>query len=92
MAAIAREMVQPANPVTVLSPLEVIRRLTPSEEAALVSSTDLAVRIVCNRLIAAGEVRSDDPLTIEGVRVLVEKGIITRARAEQVFQLPASSQ
>lgn len=82
----AIEAPQPAvAAVTVLTPLQILGRLTQAEEAALASSTDLAVTIVRNRLIAASEVRSDDPRTAEGKAILIAKGIITAQRAAAVF-------
>jgi hypothetical protein len=77
----------PVAPVVVLTPLTILGRLTPQEEAALSGSTDLAVSILRNRLIAASEVRSDDPRTAEGAAILVAKGIITEARAAEIFPL-----
>jgi hypothetical protein len=77
----------PVAPVVVLTPLTILGRLTPAEEAALSGSTDLAVSIVRNRLIAASEVRSDDPRTAEGAAILVSKGIITAKRAAEIFPL-----
>jgi hypothetical protein len=77
----------PVAPVVVLTPLTILGRLTPAEEAALSGSTDLAVSIVRNRLIAASEVRSDDPRTAEGAAILVSKGIITSERAAEIFPL-----
>lgn len=87
-AAIAERIAQGVitrGPVVVLSPLQILERLTPQEEAALASSSDLAVVIVRNRLIAASEVRSDDPRTAEGRAILIAKGIITEARAAEIF-------
>lgn len=85
-AAIANPPARPvAVPVVVLTPLTILGRLTQAEEAALASSSDLAVSIVRNRLIAASEVRSDDPRTAEGKAILVAKGIITAERAEVIF-------
>jgi hypothetical protein len=75
------------TPVVALTPLTILGRLTPAEEAALSGSTDLAVSIVRNRLIAASEVRSDDARTAEGAAILVAKGIITEARAAEIFPL-----
>jgi hypothetical protein len=79
----------PPLPVSVvaLTPLTILSRLTPEEEAALSGSTDLLVCVVRNRLVAASEVRSDDPRTAEGAAVLVSKGIITEARAGEIFPL-----
>jgi hypothetical protein len=79
----------PAPPVSVvaLTPLTILGRLTPAEEAALSGSTDLAVAIVRNRLIAASEVRSDDPRTAGGAAILVSKSIITAERAAEIFPL-----
>ena len=83
-AAIANPPAPPA-PVVVLTPLTILGRLTPTEEAALATSTDLAVAVVRNRLIAASEVRSDDPRTAEGRAILVAKGIVTAERAVEIF-------
>ena len=83
-ADIANPAPEPAG-VVVLTPLTILGRLTQAEEAALASSTDLAVSIVRNRLIAASEVRSDDPRTAEGKAILVAKGIITAERAAVIF-------
>ena len=86
VAAIANPPPRPVvAPVVVLTPLTILGRLTQAEEAALASSTDLAVSIVRNRLIAASEVRSDDPRTAEGKAILVAKGIITVERAAVIF-------
>jgi hypothetical protein len=75
----------PPTPVTVLTPLQILGRMAPEEEVALATSTDLTVCIVRNRLIAASEVRSDDPRTAEGRAILIAKGIITEERAAQIF-------
>jgi len=83
-AALANPPPAVAPPV-VLTPLQILGRLTPEEEAAFASSSDLAVQVVRNRLIAASEVRSDDPRTTEGRAILVAKGIITEARAAAIF-------
>jgi hypothetical protein len=85
-ADIASPRQPPPGPVA-LTPLTILGRLTPAEEAALSGSTDLAVAIVRNRLIAASEVRSDDPRTAEGAAILVAKGIITDERAAEIFPL-----
>lgn len=82
--AIANPAPEPAG-VVVLTPLTILGRLTQAEETALASSTDLAVSIVRNRMIAASEVRSDDPRTAEGKAILVAKGIITAERAAVIF-------
>lgn len=68
-----------------LTPLTVLSRLTPAEEAAFQASTDLAVSVVRGRFTAAQEIRTDDPRTVEGINVLVAKGIITQARVAEVF-------
>jgi len=83
-ADIANPAPEPAG-VVVLTPLTILGRLTQAEEAALASSTDLAVSIVRNRLIAASEVHSDDARTAEGKAILVAKGIITAERAAVIF-------
>jgi hypothetical protein len=74
----------PPPPVR-LTPLEVIGRLTQTEEVALTTSTDLAVAIVRQRFIAATYIDSSDTRTAEGIAVLVAKGIITQARANEIF-------
>ena len=78
-----------ATPVIVMKPLEILSRMTPAEEASLTMSTDLSVSVVRQRLIAASEVRSDDPRTAEGAAVLVNKGILTAERAKVIFPLEA---
>jgi hypothetical protein len=84
IAAIENPPEQPAS-VVVLTPLTILSRMTQAEEAALSGSTDLAVSIVRNRLIAASEVRSDDPRTDEGKAILIAKGVITAERASEIF-------
>lgn len=78
---------QPATsaPVVRLTPLEVLRRLTQAEEIALTTSADLSVAIVRQRFIAATYIDTSDPLTAEGIAVLVTKGILTQARADEIF-------
>jgi hypothetical protein len=83
-AAIENPPAAPAA-VVVLTPLQILGRLTPQEEAALATATDLAVQVVRNRLIAASEIRSDDPRTAEGRAILVAKGIVTEERAAEIF-------
>jgi hypothetical protein len=72
-------------PITSLTPLQILSRMTQEEEAALNGSTDVAVQIVRNRLAAASEVRADDPRTAEGAAILVAKGILTAERADEIF-------
>ena len=73
------------TPVIVLSPLDILSRMTPQEEGALNASTDLAVCIVRTRLGAAQEVRSDDPRTEVGKQILISKGILTAERAAEIY-------
>lgn len=76
----------PSTTITVvLTPLEIRSRLTPAELVALDTSTDAEVIIVRNNLIAASEVRSDDPRTAVGKGILVAKGVLTQSRADAVF-------
>lgn len=84
IAAIENPAPEPA-PVVVLSPLTIRSRLTLSEKIALDTSTDPLVIVVRNDLIAAGEVRSDDPRTALGKQILIDKGIITAERAAEVY-------
>lgn len=84
--AVAINSPQPAliTPVR-LTPLEVLGRLTQAEEVALTTATDLAVAIVRQRFIAATYIDSSDTRTAEGIAILIAKGIITQARAAQIF-------
>lgn len=84
VAAIANPPAPPA-PVIVLSPLEILSRMTPAEEAALNTSTELAVQIVKTRLGAASDIRSDDPRTDQGKAILIAYGILTTERAAAIF-------
>ena len=81
---IANPPAQPPAPV-VLTPLTVLSRLTPAEEAAFQTSADMAVAIVRGRFTAAQEIRTDDARTVEGIQILIAKGIITMERAAAIF-------
>lgn len=85
-ACVASPAPEPAGVVSRM-PLQVLTLLTAEEEAALAASTDLAVTVVRNRLLAASEIRSDDPRTAQGAALLVAKGIITAERAGEIFSL-----
>lgn len=82
--AIANPPAFPA-PAAVLTPLTILSRMTPTEEAALNASGDIAVMIVKTRLSSASEIRSDDPRTDEGKAILIAKGILTAERAAEIF-------
>ncbi|PAW75167.1 MAG: hypothetical protein B9S38_02455 [Verrucomicrobiia bacterium Tous-C4TDCM] len=73
------------NAVVALTPLQIRSRMTMAELLAMDTSTDPAVIIVRNNVIAAQEVRSDDPRTAAGKAILIDKGILSEERAAEVF-------
>lgn len=67
------------------TPLNLLSRLTQSEEAALATSTVPAVAIVRLRFACAERIVSTDSRIENAKNVLVSCGILTQARADEVF-------
>lgn len=71
----------------VLTPLELLSRLTPGELSAITvaAMNDPGVAQWQTMLLAAGEIRSDDQRTLDGIAFAVSKGILTAERAAEVM-------
>lgn len=71
----------------VLTPLEFLSRLTPQEMGtiAALAQSDLTVEVWKMTMLAAGEIRSDDERTAQGLAFAVSKGILTAERAAEVM-------
>jgi hypothetical protein len=79
----------PPKPIeaVVLTPLEFLSRLTPQElgTIAALAQSDLTVEVWKMTMLAAGEIRSDDERTVQGLAFAVSKGILTQERAAEVM-------
>ncbi len=73
--------------VVVLTPLQFISRLTIAEKVAIAqaSVSDPSVAVWQMTMLAAGEIRSDDSRTEEGLAFAVAKGLLTAERAQAVM-------
>jgi len=75
---------EPAEP-HVWSTLDFLLRFTPEERAAARASTIPEVQDFLDLLRAAGEVRSDHPLTQQGMELLVMAGLLTAERKAAIL-------
>ena len=75
----------PPPAVGVWSTLEFLLRFTPEERAAARSSQIPEVQDFLDLLRAAGEVRSDHPLTQQGMGLLVAAGLLTAERRDEIL-------
>jgi len=73
------------SPAATWSTLDFLLRFTPEERAAARSSAIPEVQDFLDLLRAAGEVRSDHPLTQQGMGLLVMAGIITAERRDEIL-------
>jgi len=72
------------------TPLSLLTRLTPTEEAMLATSTSPEVAVVRLRLSCAERIVSTDPRIAQAKEILVLKEILTQARADTVFNFTAN--
>ena len=70
-----------------ISKLDFLKRLTFAERVAIETAgeTDAEVRVVKQSLLAAEEIRVDDPEMIVGMELYVAKGLITDARRIEIL-------
>ena len=70
-----------------ISKLDFLKRLTFAERVAIETAgeTDPEVRVVKQSLLAAEEIRVDDPEMIAGMELYVSKGLITEARKVEIL-------
>tara|TARA_S200002703_G_C3801256_1_gene247661 strand:- start:1403 stop:1936 length:534 start_codon:yes stop_codon:yes gene_type:complete len=67
------------------TPLEFLGRFTPTEQAAIVDSTNTTVRIVYGQFLAAQEIIWSDLRTTQGMAALVLAEIITETRSDEIL-------
>lgn len=84
-AALESAVPEPEPVVGKWTPLAFLERFTPEEQAAIEGSDNLQVRIVKTQLTAASEVIADDPRTVAGMQALVDAGIITGERRDEIL-------
>lgn len=87
-AAVENDLTHPPAPTpapVVVSPLEMIQRLTDAEKVAIFTSEDPGVIVFRNMAIAAREIRSDDARTLDGLAYLVAIGILSASRPAQLL-------
>ena len=77
---------EPAS-IVVLSPLQFLSRLTPQELAGIsaAAAANPMVDVWRMMMLAAAEIRSDDPRTQEGLAFAVQMGLLTAERAQAVM-------
>jgi len=73
------------EPGVVWSTLDFLLRFTPQERASARASTIPEVQDFLDLLRAAGEVRSDHPLTQQGMGLLVTAGLLTAERRDEIL-------
>lgn len=65
--------------------LDFFERFTEAEQLAIFESDHAAVRLFRAKLLAAQEVRGDDPRTLAGLDLLVAQGLITAERKAAIL-------
>lgn len=67
------------------TPLSLLERLTPTEEALLATSPATEVAVVRLRFSCAERIVSTDPRIVVAKAVLVRYGVLTQQRADKIF-------
>lgn len=86
--AIAAALANPPAPpplAPVWTALAFFERFTEGEQLAIFASEDAAVRLFRAKLLAAQEVRADDPRTVAALDLLVSKGLLTTERKAAIL-------
>jgi len=75
-------------PTPPLSKLDFLKRLTFAERVVIetAAETDPEVRVVKESLLAANEIRVDDPEMIGGLSLYVAKGLIAESRITEILK------
>lgn len=81
------EVVTAQSPKKPMSKLDFIKRMTFQERVTIetAAEADPEVRVVKQSLLAAEEVRLDDPEMIAGMGLYVQKGLLTEERAAEIL-------
>jgi len=81
------EVIISTPPTPPLSKLDFLKRLTFAERVAIetATETDPEVRVVKQSLLAADEIRVDDPEMVAGIALYVSKGLIPESRIAEIM-------
>ena len=81
------EVIISTPPTPPLSKLDFLKRLTFAERVAIetATETDPEVRVVKQSLLAADEIRVDDPEMVAGITLYVSKGLIAESRIGEIL-------
>ena len=81
------EIVTAMPPALPMSKLDFLKRLTFAERVAIetAASTDAEVRVVKQSLLAADEIKVDDPEMVAGINLYVSKGLILESRVAEIL-------
>lgn len=85
--------VQPAPiPTWIITKLSMISRFTNAEYVGILSAqkTDVTVQAWYDAFYAATNVNLQDQRTIDGLKFLVGKNLLTQARADEILTTPAA--
>lgn len=82
------EYVLPVPPKTVFTSLEFRDLFTINEQLAIRESqlTDMEVGLVYDMMLSAQNIDISDPRTVQGMDLLVSKGLITNERRDEILQ------
>jgi len=74
-------------PALPMSKLDFLKRLTFAERVAIetAAETDAEVRVVKQSLLAADEIKVDDPEMVAGINLYVSKGLILESRVAEIL-------
>lgn len=75
----------PPPKAPVLSVTDFKKRFTFAEKTALFGSADTGVKVFLDELNTAGEVHLDDPDTVNGLAYIVQLGLLTAQRRDQIL-------
>lgn len=77
----------PVNPPVASTSLRFMDRFTEAEQLAIVTATMsvASVKLWYDRMIAASEIVYKDPRTLGGLQALVDAGLITAARMDEIL-------
>lgn len=83
----------PPPPAPVITKLAMITRFTDAEYTGILAAakTDVEVQGWLDRFYAANTINLDDYRTVSGMDLLVSKGLITQARANEILTAPVQN-
>lgn len=86
-----REQYRPPEYVWVITKVAMISRFTPQEYVGIISATktDVEVQAWYDLFQAATVVDLKDQRTIDGIKSMVPKDLLTQARANEILSTPA---